>query len=218
MTELERVPWATGDERHRLAASLRTLLDTVVRTGADDAELGAAADRVDELTAELARREFIRTVDMTPTSYRAEMSLVGGISHPFAPQLRMTQTSDGAYGNVTLGPACEGGPGLVHGGVLALLLDYALAWAAAVVARPTMTGTMTLNYLRPTPLGVPLYVDARVVNSEGRKISVEGTISVDGEVTVSTTGLFIALTQQHIDTIYRVTPSPATARAASPAG
>lgn len=209
MTELERVPWATGGSRHRLAASLRALLDTVVRTGADDPELDAAADRIDELAERLRRREFVRTVDMTPTSYRAEMSLVGGISHPFAPQLRMTQTADGAYGTVRLGPACEGGPGLVHGGVLALLLDYALAWAAAVVAKPTMTGTMTLNFLRPTPLDVPLLVDARVVGSEGRKISVEGTISVDGEVTVSSTGVFIALTQQHIDTIYSVAGSSA---------
>jgi hypothetical protein len=208
VTELERVPWATGPERHRLAASLRALLDTVVRTGADETELAAAADRIDELTAALGGREFTRLIDMTPDSYRAEMSLVGGTSHPFAPQLRMTQTGDGAYGSVTLGAACEGGPGLVHGGVLALLLDYALAWAAAVVARPTMTGTMTLDFLRPTPLGVPLEVDARVVGSEGRKISVTGTISVAGETTVRSTGLFIALTQYHIDTLYR--PGAAT--------
>ena len=52
-----------------------------------------------------------------------------------------------------LGAAYEGPPGLVHGGVSALVLDQVLGEAAGAGGKPGMTGTLTLRYRQGTPLG-----------------------------------------------------------------
>ena len=52
-----------------------------------------------------------------------------------------------------LGAAYEGPPGLVHGGVSAMILDQILGEAAGAGGKPGMTGTLTLTYRQGTPLG-----------------------------------------------------------------
>jgi len=200
------VPWAAGPERRRLAEATRALADVVVRSAADPAVLAEAAAAIERLTLRLAEPTFQRTIDIAPDSYRREMSLVNGGSHPFAPQVAMAAVDDGYVGTVTLGPAWEGGPGLVHGGAVSLLFDHVMAWATTRVGQPgpSMTGTMTLAYRRPTPLGVPLTIAARVDRVSGRKISVVAELTVDGQVTVEGTGLFIKLTEDHYPRVYRL--------------
>ena len=201
-----RVAWAAGPERRRLAEAARALLDVVVRSGADPATLADAAEAIEILTARLASPAFERTIDIAPDSHRREMSLVSGRSHPFAPQVEMQPVGEGYQGTVTLGPAWEGGPGLVHGGAVSLLFDHVMAWATTRVGRPgpSMTGTMSLAYRRPTPLGVPLTITARVERVAGRKISIVAQLTVDGQVTVEGSGLFIKLTEEHYDRVYRL--------------
>jgi acyl-coenzyme A thioesterase PaaI-like protein len=200
------VPWTSGPERRRLAEATRRFLDVVVRTGADDATLAEVADAVEAATARLDGPTFHRTIDIAPDSYRREMSLVNGRSHPFAPQLQMREVEDGYEATVTLGPAFEGGPGLAHGGAVSLLLDHVMAWATTRIAPPgpSMTGTMSLAYRRPTPLDVPLTITARVDRTSGRKVHVSAALAVDGEVTVEASALFIKLTEDHYRTVYRL--------------
>jgi acyl-CoA thioesterase FadM len=45
-----------------------------------------------------------------------------------------------------------------------------------------VTASLHVNYLRPTPLGVPLEVRGRVMEIKGRKIIVETTLSAEGKV------------------------------------
>jgi acyl-coenzyme A thioesterase PaaI-like protein len=190
------VPWASVPERQRLADATR----------ADATTLAEVAAGIETLAARLAQPTFHRTIDIAPDSYRREMSLVNGRSHPFAPQLRMRELADGYEAVVTLGPSYEGGPGLVHGGAVSLLFDHVMAWATTRVGgpAPSMTGTMSLAYRRPTPLGVPLTIRAQVDRVSGRKLQVSALMTVDGEVTVEGTGLFIKLTEEHVRTVYRV--------------
>ncbi len=203
---MSEVPWAAGPQRQRLAEATRALLDAVVRSGADAETLAVAAQTVEDLTRELAAPTFQRTIDIAPDSYRREMALVNGRSHPFAPQLDMEPVEDGYAATVTLGPSWEGGPGLVHGGAVSLLFDHVMAWATTRVGQPgpSMTGTMTLAYRRPTPLGLPLTITARVERVSGRKIFISAELTVDGQVTVTGTGLFIKLTEEHYPRVYRL--------------
>ena len=72
------------------------------------------------------------------------------------------------WSEFTLGGAYEGPPGWVHGGICALVLDHILGEAASDgLTKPKFTGTITLRYLRGTPLG-PLRAEA---SSSGRKAS-----------------------------------------------
>lgn len=95
-------------------------------------------------------------------------------------------------------------PGYVYGGLLASLIDChgtgtASAAAYRAEGRPMdsdpplryLTASLSVDYLRPTPLGPPLEVRGRVVEIKGRKVVVSSTVSADGEVCV--TGQVVAV-------------------------
>jgi acyl-coenzyme A thioesterase PaaI-like protein len=88
-------------------------------------------------------------------------------------------------------------PGWVNGGLLASLIDCHGTGTAAAAAYRTegramdtqpahrfVTASLRLDYLRPTPLGPELLLQGRVRTVSGRKVIVDVTISVAGEVTV----------------------------------
>ena len=86
-------------------------------------------------------------------------------------------------------------PGYVYGGLIASLIDcHSTGTAAAAAHRAEgrgmdteprlrfLTASLHVDYLRPTPLDVPLEVRARVKEVKGRKVVVESTLSAEGEV------------------------------------
>lgn len=86
-------------------------------------------------------------------------------------------------------------PGYVYGGLIASLIDCHSTGTAAAAAyraegRPMdtepplrfVTASLHVDYLRPTPLGVPLEVRARAKEVKARKVVVECTLSAEGEV------------------------------------
>jgi len=95
------------------------------------------------------------------------------------------------WSEFVLGSAYEGPPTLVHGGVSALVLDHMLGEAASEgLSKPRFTGTITVKYLRGTPLG-PLRCEAWIERSEGIKVFACGTISDAAGITVEAEGVFI---------------------------
>jgi acyl-coenzyme A thioesterase PaaI-like protein len=198
-----QVEWAPSPERRELGEALRDLLDVVVQTGSGPAELSTATAMVRQLTATLAATTVRADHSVAAGSYRSHMSLVGGLSHPIAPQLAMDVTGDSGIGEVVVGPLFQGGPGLVHGGIIALLIDHAMGCVAATPGRPSMTVRLDLRYRRPTPLGVPLTVSVRLDRVEGRQLHLSAFISAGGEVTVEADGLFLMLTPENLATVFR---------------
>ena len=86
-------------------------------------------------------------------------------------------------------------PGYVYGGLLASLMDcHGTGTAAAAAYRaegramdtePSLryvTGSLHLDYLRPTPLGVPLEVRGMIKEIKPRKVVVAATVSANREV------------------------------------
>jgi acyl-coenzyme A thioesterase PaaI-like protein len=199
VTETE---WAPSPERQQLGEALRRLMDVVVQTGADPAVLGATAAAVDELTARLAGSVLRPDFSVEPSSYRSHLSLVGGLSHPIAPQLDIAVDDSGGTGEVVVGKLFQGGPGLVHGGVVALLIDHAMGCVAARPDRPAMTVSLALRYRRPTPLGVPLRVSVSLDRIEGRQLHLSASISAQGAVTVQAEGVFLTLTSENLETVF----------------
>jgi len=182
----------------------------VVQTGASPADLQAAAVAIDSVTASLAGPVVRAGLAIDADSYRAQMSLVGGLSHPAAPQLVLEETEHGVTGEVTVGTVFQGGPGLVHGGILALLIDHAMGCVAAGPQRPAMTVRLSLRYRRPTPIGVPLTVAARLDRIEGRKLHLSATISAEGQVTVEADAIFLTLTTRNLQSVFAPDREPAS--------
>jgi acyl-coenzyme A thioesterase PaaI-like protein len=155
-----------------LGTALRELVDAAVRTEVDEAELAAVEAVVREQAARLraSSRELtgIAAVDDPETGERW-YSPVYGPGNPLAPPLQVTHSADGRVSaSVTLGKAYEGPPGLVHGGVIATLLDHVLARAPRSAGHGGLTGSLTVRYRRPVPLGTPLVLEAYVASREGR--------------------------------------------------
>jgi acyl-coenzyme A thioesterase PaaI-like protein len=50
-------------------------------------------------------------------------------------------------------------------------------------ARRYVTASLHVDYLHPTPLGVPLHLRGSVVEVKGRKVIVDIELSASGEVT-----------------------------------
>ena len=87
-------------------------------------------------------------------------------------------------------------PGYVYGGLIASLVDcHCVGTAAAAAYREAgrelgsepafryVTGSLHVDYLKPTPLGPPVIIQARVVEISGRKTVLEATVEVDGTIT-----------------------------------
>jgi len=86
-------------------------------------------------------------------------------------------------------------PGYVYGGLIASLLDCHATGTAAAAAyqaagremgtEPALrfvTASLHVDYVRPTPLGVPLDLRGWVVEIKGRKVVVRATLSAKGQV------------------------------------
>jgi acyl-coenzyme A thioesterase PaaI-like protein len=86
-------------------------------------------------------------------------------------------------------------PGYVYGGLIASLIDcHATGTAAAAAYREAgrefdsepplrfVTASLQVDYLRPTPLGVPLEIRGTVEKVSGRKVVVSATVSAEGEI------------------------------------
>lgn len=99
-----------------------------------------------------------------------------------------------------LGKGVCGHPGIVHGGLLATLLDEGLARCCfdALPTKTAVTAKLEINYLKPTPAGQYVVLRAETKRVEGRKAWVEGqieTLVADGETPVvlaKASGLFIS--------------------------
>jgi acyl-coenzyme A thioesterase PaaI-like protein len=176
-----------------LADAVRDLIDATIRTEADDDVVAGARTAIVAVTQSLRQRT--RPVGV---SYRVDdrpLSLgnaVIGVCNPIAPPIVVRHDGNGrCWSEFVLGSAYEGPPGRVHGGVSALVLDHMLGEAASeALSKARFTGTITVKYLRGTPLG-PLRSDAWIDRSEGVKVFARGTISDAEGVTVEAEGIFI---------------------------
>ena len=92
-------------------------------------------------------------------------------------------------------PEDQGFPGVLHGGVLAALLDEAMAWAMWAADRALgVTAKMETRYRRPVGVGGVLVVRGRVARMRGRRIEVEATVDdASGERLAEATALFLRL-------------------------
>lgn len=191
----------TAEEYDRLCAlyepltqSLRRLIDAGIRTGVDEATLRDAQATMDALAETLERTQRETTTLRHAGTGRplAWANPAVGLRNAIAPPMDVQHDAEGGcWAEFNLGLAYEGPPGLVHGGICALVLDHILGEAASDgLTKPKFTGTITLRYLRGTPLG-PLRAEAFVERIDGIKTYARGYLSDADGHTVEADGVFI---------------------------
>lgn len=178
-----------------LADSVRALSESCLRTTVDPETATRVREQIEELTAQLQSSQIDGSFGMRFSqggTVMAHGNAVVGLRNPIAVPVNIEHDSTGrAWAKFHLNVLYEGPPGLVHGGVTALILDQMLGEAAAAGGSPGMTGTLTLRYLQGTPLG-DCSAEAWIERLEGVKTIVRGVMrNADGEDTVQAEGIFI---------------------------
>ena len=178
-----------------LTEAVRRLVDVTIRTGAEEVAVAKATAQIDRLTTELSSAligDSFGVQHATDGANIAWGNVVIGLRNPVAPPLVIHHGTDRrVWTDFVLGAAYEGPAGHVHGGICALVLDHVLGATAHLPGKPAYTGTLTLRYLRPTPLGRPLRAEAQADRIDGVKTFVVGHLADDQGITVKAEGVFI---------------------------
>jgi acyl-coenzyme A thioesterase PaaI-like protein len=94
----------------------------------------------------------------------------------------------------------QGFPGVLHGGVLATMLDETLSRAAVYAGKWMMTARLEIRYRRATPIGQPLRVSARPTQVRSRLVSARGAVRLASDPTVifaEADGVFMPITADY---------------------
>ena len=70
----------------------------------------------------------------------------------------------------------EGGPGRAHGGWTASAFDEGLGHLPGLLQHDVVTATLTVDFLKPVPVAVPLRLAARLDRREGRRWYISGEL------------------------------------------
>jgi acyl-coenzyme A thioesterase PaaI-like protein len=176
-----------------LTDSIRRLVQAGIQSGADEATIREAQSLVDAAVEKLGG---VGQPDQVPLAVGNRPVVSGnpvtGFRNAIAPPLVVHQDPDGLWwSEFELREQYQGPPGWVHGGVLAMVLDQLLGEAASDgLTKPLFTGTITLRYLRGTPLG-RLRAEAAIERTDGYKTFVSGHMSDAAGKTVEAEGIFI---------------------------
>ncbi|WP_336969763.1 PaaI family thioesterase [Sphingobium aromaticiconvertens] len=188
--------------RRRASAALRSLGYIVARGDLDVAALEAIEDVVERQLAAVAgvpdmgdRTEYMRASGIEGPRNRLalEMSAVAGRSNPSSLPLTLSYGDQNQLIGTFTPFAChEGPPGFLHGGLIAALFDEFLGLSQTELQRPpAMTGTLTVRYIKPTPLARPLHMTLSEIVSDGRKRFAKSELWAGAERTAICEAIFI---------------------------
>lgn len=191
--EVEAAERLYGD----LAQDIRDVRDLTIRTRVDAERVAAARALVQQASQILAENA---PPEPAGIHYNADGrswnwgNAVVGVRNAIAPPVVLSwDDNDVVSSELDLGVAYEGPPGCVHGGVSSLLLDHLMGETASDRhTRLIVTGTLTLRYVLPLPLG-RVRMSGWISKEDGRKITVTAQIGpADSDVpAVEASGLFI---------------------------
>jgi len=100
-----------------------------------------------------------------------------GPDNPLGLRLKFEYGKDSATCRVAIDPQFCGWTGVLHGGIVATLLDEAMAHAAIAAGARAVTAKLEIRFRKPAPTGAPLLLEGNV---ERRRANV-----LDGKAVLS---------------------------------
>jgi len=145
--------------------------------------------------------------------------LVCGRENPHGLHLSLHVDSASGVVSVRFVPEAHhiGFDGIVHGGVIATIVDEAMVWAATWVGkRFCVCGEMTVRFRQNTRVGMRLTVTAKVENFRPRLIQTTSeVVDESGNILATASGKYVPiLAEQHQEFVGTFVQSPSTSQAA----
>ncbi len=108
--------------------------------------------------------------------------------------MHFTELPDGSVeSHATVPPRFQGWRDVVHGGIVALLLDEAMAYAAGARRVVGVTGELKMRFRKPVPTGAPLVVRGNVTWQRRAVLGVTASVSdAAGNLLASAEGRFVS--------------------------
>lgn len=118
-----------------------------------------------------------------------------GEHNPIGLRLHFERDAEGVVAPYQPRREDQGFPGLVHGGLLSLLLDEAMGWAMYADEVFAVTARMETRFRQPVPLDQALVVRSRIVSRRGRRLEAEAELcdTPAGELLAEASGLFVRM-------------------------
>lgn len=131
----------------------------------------------------------------------AHNCFVCGMFNPMGLHLRFYDNGkDRVWSTFTVCSHHEGYPGVVHGGIIASILDE-VAGRAVMIGSPNrfmMTANLEVRYRRPVPIEQPLRAEGWQVKDKGRLAQVAGVLYLpDGTVGAEMQSTLAAMPSDH---------------------
>lgn len=120
-------------------------------------------------------------------------TFVSGSQNDYGMKLSPILKNSKIVSNYNFESRFQGGPGLVHGGILSAALDDLMGYACVIHDRSCVTAKLEINYIKPVPVEKEFLLEAWVTNIQDKKLYLESSISLDNEVHIEGNGLFIDL-------------------------
>ena len=97
-------------------------------------------------------------------------------------------------GRFRLGAEYQGGPGFIHGGIIATVLDEAMGKVSRFSDVRAVTAELTVEYLKPVRVDQEIRVEAFESQREGRHLFHQGEIrDTEGELLARGRGRFVVV-------------------------
>ncbi|MBN1959240.1 MAG: PaaI family thioesterase [Desulfuromonadales bacterium] len=85
-----------------------------------------------------------------------------------------------SYARLTLTDHFQGWQDVVHGGILATLLDEACAYACMAVVKSCVTAEIKVRYRKPVPVGRVIEIFGHLVDDRRKIWTAQAQIKIDG--------------------------------------
>ena len=132
----------------------------------------------------------------------SKMCFVCGVENPIGLHLDFWMDDEQVWTQFTPGQRHQGWPGVLHGGIIATLLDETMGRVAFLKRLWMVTVKMETTYRKPVPLEQPLKITARIDELRGSRMSATGQVLLpDGTVAVEAHGLYLRIPDQQKESL-----------------
>jgi len=119
----------------------------------------------------------------------ADACFACGRLNPHGLKLDIRQDAGGVAVDYAFPGQFQGWQGVVHGGLVATILDELMAWSCKTAACSAVTAEMTVRFRRPLRTGRPFRGEGRIVGEHGRLLLCESRLlDADSRVIAEASG------------------------------